>query len=454
MKKTFLVAAVLAAQTTLQAQQTQPAATEQHVVLISIDGLRPEFYKDPSWNMVHLRQAMATGSYADGVDGVFPTVTYPSHTTMISGVKPLKHGIYYNTPSEPLGVTGNWIWKYENIKVPTLFSVAKAKGLKTASVFWPVSVGGPATYNIPEYWYLPAKKGEERVMTKALQEHANPPGLYEELQQNAVGKLEEIDFNGDYLGIDENLARMSGYLIRTYQPSLLAVHLVTVDHFEHEQGRDGDKVRAAIAGVDRAIKTIREAVIKAGIEKNTTFIVTGDHGFVDIHAALAPNVLLAKAGLYDPKKPESWKAYFHPSGGGAFLQLKDKNDQQTKEKVLQLLQALPPAQRNAFIIKTREELDAVGADATAAFALAGQQGYTFSAAATGEFVRAGKGGTHGFFPDFKEIQTGFVAFGKGIKQGAVVPRMGLVDIAPLISKLLNLDMPAGDGLLLNGVLTK
>ncbi|MDF2189035.1 ectonucleotide pyrophosphatase/phosphodiesterase [Paraflavitalea sp. CAU 1676] len=448
MNKTLVLAAALAlGQLTLRAQ-------DQHVILISIDGLRPEFYKDASWNMVHLRQVMEEGAYADGVDGVFPTVTYPSHTTMISGVKPLKHGIYYNTPSEPLGVTGNWIWQYENIKVPTLFSVAKEKGLKTASVFWPVSVGGPATYNIPEYWYLPKEKGQERTMAKALQEHANPPGLFEELEQKATGKLDELDFNGDYLGIDENLARMSAYLIRQYKPSLLAVHLVTVDHFEHEQGRDGDKVRAAIAGVDRAIKTIREAVQKAGIADKTTFIVTGDHGFVDIHDAIAPNVLLAKAGLYDPQKPENWKAYFHQSGGAAFLQLRDKNDKQTKEKVLQLLNGLPAAQRNTFIIKSREELDAVGADGSAAFALAGQQGYTFSGAATGELIRAGKGGTHGFFPDFKEIQTGFVAFGKNIRKGAVVPRMGLVDIAPLISKLLKFDMPAGDGLLLNGVLIK
>ena len=96
--------------------------------------------------------------------------------------------------------------------------------------------------------------------------------------------------------------------------------------------------------------------------------------------------------------------------------------------------------------------DAVGADGTAAFALAGKQGYTFNNAATGEFIRAAKGGTHGFFPDFKEIQTGFVAFGYGIKKGIVIPQMGLVDIAPLISKLLKLDMPAGDGVLLEGLL--
>lgn len=433
---------------------TTVSAQDAHVILISIDGLRPEFYKDPSWNMVHLRQAMQEGAYADGVDGVFPTVTYPSHTTMITGVKPLKHGVYYNTPSEPLGITGKWIWQYSNIKVPTIFSLAKDKGLKTASVFWPVSVGSPATYNIPEYWYLPEEKGQDRTMGKALQENAQPAGLYEELEQHATGKLEELDFNGDFLGIDENLARMSCYLIRRYKPSFLAVHLVTVDHFEHEQGRDGDKVRAAVAGVDRAIKSIREAVAKAGIQDKTTFIVTGDHGFVDIHSSLSPNVLLAKAGLYDPQKPENWKAYFHPSGGGAVLQLKDRNDTQTKEKVLQLLKNLPPQQQKTFIIKSREELDAIGADPTAAFGLAAQQGYAFGATATGDFIRASKGGTHGFYPDFKEIQTGFVAFGNGIKKGIVIPQMGLVDIAPLISKLLNLDLPAGDGLLYSGVLAK
>jgi predicted AlkP superfamily pyrophosphatase or phosphodiesterase len=131
------------------------SAQDSHVILISIDGLRPEFYKDAGWSMVNLRQAMKTGSYADGVTGVFPTVTYPSHTTMVTGVKPIKHGVYYNTPAEPLEITGKWIWDYKTIKVPTVFSAAKEKGLKTASVFWPVSLGGPADYNIPEYWYLP-----------------------------------------------------------------------------------------------------------------------------------------------------------------------------------------------------------------------------------------------------------------------------------------------------------
>lgn len=447
MKKLILA---LGALVLLQAANAQ----EQHVILISIDGLRPEFYKDASWNMVNLRQAMAEGAYADGVNGVFPTVTYPSHTSIITGVKPLKHGIFYNTPSEPTGVTGKWIWDYNTIKVPTIFSQAKLKGLTSASIYWPVSFNSPATYNFPEYWYLPAAKGAKRITNQALKENTTPASLFEELEQNAVGKLSEDDWNDNYLTIDQNLARISSYMIRKYKPNLLAVHLVMVDHFEHEQGRDGDKVRAAVANVDNAVKVIREAAMKAGIAENTTFIVTGDHGFVDIHGNLAPNVLLVKAGLYNPEKPNEWKAYFHPCGGGAFLQLKDKNDIKTKEKVLQLLKSLPAAQQATFKIKTREEMDAIGADPTATLGLASEQGYAFTGATSGEFLRAGKGGTHGFFPDFKEIQTGFVAFGKGIKKGAVVPQMGLVDIAPLISQLLKLDMPAGDGVLLGGVLGK
>jgi predicted AlkP superfamily pyrophosphatase or phosphodiesterase len=429
-------------------------AQDSHVILISIDGLRPEFYKNPTWSMVNLRQGMKTGAYSDGVTGVFPSVTYPSHTTMITGVKPLKHGIYYNTPSEPLEVTGKWMWEYNTIKVPTIFSVAKEKGLKTASVFWPVSVGSPASYNVPEYWYLPETKGGKRNMTKALSENAFPKGLYEEIEQNATGKLEEIDFDSDYLSIDDNMSRISGYLIRKYKPSFLAVHLVAVDHFEHEQGRDGDKVRSSLAGVDRGIKAIIEATEKAGIKDKTTFIITGDHGFVDIHTAIAPNILLAQAGLYAPNNKANWKAYFHSAGGSAFLQLKDKNDTKTLEKVKQLLEKLPANQKTLFEVKDRAALDAVGSDPNVLLAIAPKHGVTVSGAATGEFLRAASGGTHGFFPDFKEIQTGFVAFGKGIKQGAVVPEMGLQDIAPLIAKLLKLDFPSADGTLYPGLLVK
>ncbi|RYZ53288.1 MAG: alkaline phosphatase family protein, partial [Sphingobacteriales bacterium] len=396
MKRIFLsLGALCVLATAVKAQQ------EPHVILISVDGFRPEFYKDPTWGMVNLRQAMSRGAHSDGVRGVFPTVTYPSHTTIITGVKPLKHGIYYNTPVEATGITGRWYWENDSIKVPTIWSAAKTAGLTTACVSWPVTVGAPITYNIPEIWYLPKTEGGEQDRLTATSKFANPPGLFEEVQENATGKLEANGFNLDYLSGDENLARIGSYLIRKYKPSFLAIHIANVDHFEHEQGRDGDKVRSAVASADEAIKTIMESVEKAGISENTTIIVTGDHGFVDIHSQIAPNILLAKAGLIDPKNKASWKAYFHSSGGSCFLHLKDKNDKQTLAKVKELLAGLPASQKKLFRVVDRTELDVVGADPNAALALAPIPGITFGPAMEGDLVRSAKGGTHGYYPDFK-----------------------------------------------------
>lgn len=447
MKKIILAISTLLSATNLIAQ-------EAHVIVISVDGFRPDFYKDPSWGMVNLRQAMAEGAHADGVRGVFPTVTYPSHTTILTGVKPLKHGIYYNTPVEATGPTGRWYWENDSIKVPTIWSAVKKAGLTTACVSWPVTVGAPITYNIPEIWDLPAQKGGEQDRLAATSRNANPAGLFEEVQEYATGKLEANGFNLDYLSGDENLARIGSYLVRKYKPAFMAIHIANVDHFEHEQGRDGDKVRSAVASADEAIKTIMEGVEKAGIKESTTIIVTGDHGFVDIHTQIAPNTLLAKAGLIDPANKNAWKAYFHSSGGATFLHLKDKNDKQTLAKVKEILAGLSTGNKKLFRIVDRSELDAVGADPNAALALAPVPGVVFSGSLEGDLLKAAKGGTHGYFPDFKEIQTGFVAFGKGINKGVTIPEMGLEDIAPLIARLLKIDFPSADGVVYLGLLAK
>jgi predicted AlkP superfamily pyrophosphatase or phosphodiesterase len=424
-------------------------AQQSHVVLITVDGFRPEFYKDASWGMVHLRQAMEKGSYSDGVRGVFPSVTYPSHTTIVTGVKPIKHGIYYNTPPEPLGTTGRWNWAYDAVKVPSIWSAAKDAGLSTACVMWPVTVNAPITYRIPEYWFLPKEEGGKNDNAGGMAKEAFPAGLYEEIQENVGGKMAN-----DYFTADVNNARMTAYLIMKYKPSFTAVHLADVDHFEHEEGRDGDKVRSAVASADQAIKTILDAVEKAGISENTTVIVTGDHGFVDIHTQLNPNVLLVKAGLKDNIDKAKWKAFFHSSGGSTFLHLKDKNDKQSLAKVQALLKAMPIGQRKLFRIVDRAELDKVGADPSVALALAAEQGVTFGGSTEGELIRPVKGGTHGYFPDFMEIETGFVAFGKGIQKKVVIRQMGLEDIAPLIAHLLKINLPSADGVLYPGLLDK
>ena len=428
------------------------AAQENHVVLISIDGLRPEFYMNPEWAMVNVRQGMKTGSYAEGVRGSFPTVTYPSHTTIVSGVLPAKHGIYYNTPVEPLGISGKWFWYYKDIKVPTIWTAAKDAGLTTAGVSWPVTVGAPIDYNLPEFVILPKGKGEKKDEIKAMYQESNPKELFNEVQDYAIGKFGEFGATIDYATNDQNKARMAAYILKRYKPSFLAVHIALTDHFEHEQGRDGDKVRSAVQGADVAIKTIMDAAEAAGISKNTTFIITGDHGFVNIHTQFKPNVMLAKLGLYDDANKESWKAYFQQSGGSAFLHLRGPKDKSTLEKIKKGLAELPIGIQNMFHVLDKEAVKRAQGDPTAALALAANQGFSFGASAKGDMLAAVSGGTHGYLPtDFKEIQTGFVAFGKGIKAGAVLSLMGQEDIAPLIARLLNLKLET-DGILYPGIL--
>src|SRR5262245_40681567 len=85
-----------------------PAAAQklaEHVVLISVDGFRPDFYLEEDWAMPMVRQMAREGAKAEGVRSVFPSVTYPSHTTIITGALPARHGIYYNTPFEEGGQT-------------------------------------------------------------------------------------------------------------------------------------------------------------------------------------------------------------------------------------------------------------------------------------------------------------------------------------------------------------
>jgi predicted AlkP superfamily pyrophosphatase or phosphodiesterase len=79
-----------------------------------------------------LRDFVKSGTYASGVVGVLPTVTYPSHTTLMTGVAPVVHGIGSNTPFDPLNTNRDgWFWYAQDLKVRTLW--------QAASHGWPVA---------------------------------------------------------------------------------------------------------------------------------------------------------------------------------------------------------------------------------------------------------------------------------------------------------------------------
>ncbi len=414
-----------------------------HVVLISIDGFRPDFYQDTTWPAPMIQQLAQEGAQARAVRGVFPSVTYPSHTTMITGAIPRRHGIYYNTPFEPEGQTGRWYWHASAIRVPTLWDAVREAGLKSASLGWPVSVGAPIAWNIPEFWSLE----RDVPALDAIRSATRPLELFAEVEREATGPFTDSDFE-DRLLRDDRIGVAAAYLLEQYRPALLTVHLIAVDHFQHESGRDAPMVRRAVATVDRAVRYVVEAAQRSGIQSRTAFIVTGDHGFVDVDTLVAPNVWLVEAGMMEAQRDRGdWRAAFHRTGGSVFLHLRDPEDQEAVSEVRALLARLPGDTQRLFRMIERDELDRIGADPAVPLALSALPGTSFSASFRPPAVREAEGGNHGHFPDLPQVHTGFVGWGIGFRSGAIVSSMGMADLAPLISELLEIPFEAPDGVI-------
>jgi predicted AlkP superfamily pyrophosphatase or phosphodiesterase len=414
------------------------AQTAKHVIFLTIDGFRPDFYLDSEWQTPNLHELMKDGAYAKGVNSVFPSMTYPSHTTIITGVQPAKHGIFYNNIFTPDGAPQQPYWQDSSIHVPTIWKVAKEKGMTVASLYWPVSANAPVDYNIPDIGGLGDVVREQ---------YSLPQGFYAEVKKEVFGGVDRID-----AGKNQNIAKIAAYVIKKSKPELMTIHVFSVDGAEHAVGRSGTRVQEAVADADAAVGIIVDALKAAGIWENTVLLVGGDHGFYDVRKTISPNVWLKEAGLINDLKTGDWKAQFNSVGGSAYLYLKNPSDKATANKVKSLLEAQPDSVKQYYRIISREQLDKGGYNPNVAFAITGEHDAAFSAASTGNAVKPGKGGTHGHFPDTKNIRTGLIAHGPGIRKGAVIEEMNLRDMTPIMVKLLGIPFPKVDGKIPAGLL--
>lgn len=429
-----------------------------HVVLVSIDGLHPDMYLDQSWPASNLRALLKKGVSADHMFSVFPAYTYPSHTAMLTGALPARSKICYN---QPPGSHGEWNWFANYIKTPTFWQALHARGWSTAAVQWPASVGAPIDYAVPEIW-SPAHP-DDRI--GEARKYATP-GLVQEIETNATGRLDSSNMNDNNFSLDINAARMAAYIFKTYKPAFMALHFACVDGMEHQQGRDGDSVRLAIAADDRALGELLETIDRSGLKDSTTVIIVGDHGFSTIHSVFRPNRLISDLPVR-----------FIAAGGSAFLYPQPDrpddpatNQQRLLDSVITRLNNLPPDERKRFRLIGRKELDRMGADSSAILALTGAPGLVFSGS-IGKAVTANTGpgtvirqeapddlftpthgGHHGYDPQIPDMYTGFIAAGAGIRQGVSIPSLCVTDIAPLIAKLLGISFPCPDGRLVPGIL--
>jgi predicted AlkP superfamily pyrophosphatase or phosphodiesterase len=289
----------------------------------------------------------------------------------------------------------------------------------------------------------------------AMREVSTPDGLWEELEREATGRLTLENFNYGVLTREDRAGDIAAYLLAEHRPRLMTVHLLETDDFQHREGRSGPTVPRAVAAVDRAISQMVEAAARAEILDQTAFVVTGDHGFIDHQTRLAPNVWLVEAGLMENADDRGdWRATFHTSAASAFLHLADPADREAADRVREVLESRPANERRLFSLVERAELDSRGAAPDAVFALTPAEGVTLSSSADAPAISPDSGANHGHRPELPQMHTGFVGWGAGIRQGASIERMALVDVAQVVARLLGLDFQAPDGALPEGILVE
>ena len=431
-----------------QDQSPRPA-----LVLISIDGLKPEYVLEADaygLKIPNLRRFVREGAYAAGVHGVIPTVTYPSHTTILTGVPPAEHGIYANTTFDPLRKNyGGWYWYAEDIKVPTLWDAAAAAHLNTANVHWPVSVSDHITWSVPQYWR--SGTPDDRKLLRVLSTPSLLEALEKDLGPYADGINEDIDG-------DENRAKFAARLLEVKRPDFATIYLTALDTEEHASGPFSPQSLAVLERIDTALGGILAAVQRV-YSGHAIVAIVSDHGFVPVSKAIHLSVAFRNAGLIEvddtvpssavttdaPPKSQikSWKAIPWLSGGSAAIMLRDKNDAFTKAKVALLLSKLAADPANGIDrIVSADELHARGGFPDAAFLVALRPGFVHGDHLTGDLVTPSREkGSHGFWPDLPDMNSVFFLLGPGIPSRSL-GQIDMLQIAPTLAKLLAVPLPS------------
>ncbi|HEX6631603.1 MAG TPA: alkaline phosphatase family protein, partial [Gemmatimonadaceae bacterium] len=316
---------------------------------------------------------------------------------------------------------------------------------------WPVTVGADIDWNVPDIWPEHYVQAEFIAPVRAA---TTPPGLFDELEREATGRLRGENFGLGWLTREDRVGDIAAYLFERHRPTLLLMHLIGTDHMQHERGRNNPMTRRAVGAADRAIGQVVETVERLEMRDRVAFVIVGDHGSINRHTQLRPNVWLAAAGLLGTDEDrDGWRAAFHADGGSAFLRLRQPRDAGDEDRVRRVLDAQPGAVRRLFRIVERGELDALGADPETAFALAAVPGIEFSDLPDAPDVLPVHGATHGYHPDEPEMRTGFIGAGPGFRPGAAAPLLPIECVAPTVAALLGIPFHAPDGMVFPGLLS-
>lgn len=423
--------------------------SKRHVVVVSVDALVYEDLETLS-KLYALAPRWDKMARVDRVRSIYPTITYPCHSTMMTGVYPDRHHIV-NNEAPILGVE-HCLWQHfrSSVKAPSIFDAAKKAGLTTAAVFWPVTGKDPAIdYLVDEYW---PQHGEDSVT--AFRDSGSSEEVIKKIVKPNLKYLEGKHRMHPYA--DAFVMGCAADMLRNFQPDLLMVHPANVDSARHASGLFTSAVTNALYDTNLWLEELFKAAEDAGIYEDTNFFIVSDHGQIEIRRSVALNALLAEEGLLDVAPDgtlKDWTAFAKSGGTSALVYLKDPADQVAWNKTKIALEKL----RDSEVCGIGEIL--TEAEARERYHLGGDFAFVIETDGWTSFstswlkpvqksldnsdYRFGRA-THGHEPE-KGPQPTLMAFGPDIQPGAHLDTARLVDEAPTFAHALGLTMPDTDG---------
>lgn len=417
--------------------------TAKHVIFISYDAFSEDNWQKAK-SLPNLSKLIKNGAYTSKLKSIYPTLTYVVHTTYVTGVYPDKHGIVHNNPLQPFtrGKSQEWYWYRDKIKTPTIYDIVKENNMKTAGILWPVSGKSSIKYNIPE---VKAINNENQVV-KMLK---NGSLFYVINMGLKYGKELNGSINQPYL---DNFSTLCGIdTIKHKKPNLLLLHLIDLDDTKHRHGTLGPEIDTTIKRMDERLGNIIKSVYDAGIEKDTVFVISGDHGHLDVNYKVHLNNLFKDQGLiYEKNGQEEWRASLQPTGGSAYLYIREGDKEAEALALETLTKAKDSGKYGIEKIYTRNELDKYHVQKQVSYMIEAKKGYCFEESLSKETIvdlreKGIKYATHGYSPDKEGYRTNLVVSGPIIKNNYEINNIEMVDIAPTIASILGIDFPECDG---------
>src|SRR5438874_5594651 len=414
------------------------------VLLISVDGFANFYWDDERVNAPTLRALAERGAVADGVSAVFPSTTWPTHVSLVTGVTPARHGVVANhvlnrATRRAEDLTGDPIYDADVLlRAPTVYDRAAAAGLKIAAVDWPATrASASLAFNLP---FFKDQRVFETQTARAVRDELKAAGF--PLDRQGEWALLPRRFMKDAM-----VADVAAHAVHRHAPDMLMVHFLCADSHQHLFGVRAPEVYWAIEYIDACIGRLLAALPAAVRERAAVFVVS-DHGLLPVERDLRPTVTPRRRGAVrgDGVAGFSGEACFVMNHGAGYLYALDCDARALRSLADEIskmdgVAATWPRERFAELglpADHRMLPDAV---------FEAKPGYQFSDETAGEDENGAPKyrGTHGQRPEAPGNAAFFLASGAGLRRGAKLPRIHRRDVAPTPATLLGAALPDVEG---------